>query len=305
MQLNDARTDQILFLALFLILGIGTRDWTLRPGLVAVAIATCLVTQGLAFAMRQWWSGVNDDHFWSPLLKSLPSALITALGLSLLLRADHYGTLFLASALAVLSKFLLRVQDKHIFNPANFGIIAALILTPDAWVSPGQWGEEGWYTLLFLGSGGLVLKRVGRWDTSVAFLTSYALLEAVRNLWLGWSWDVWGHRLTSGSLLLFALFMVTDPRTIPNARIGRIVWATAIALLTFVLRNYCFIPSAVFWALFVLAPLTPVLDLFWPAPRFHWGEQPAATPEPYFQRLNPAGALSTLKLSGFSSRKLL
>jgi hypothetical protein len=63
-----------------------------------------------------------------------------------------------------------------------------------------------------------VLKRVGRWDTTLAFLGSYALLEALRNLWLGWAWDVWAHRLMSGSLLLFALFMVTDPRSIPNAR---------------------------------------------------------------------------------------
>lgn len=282
MLLSDARVYQILFLALFWGLGIGTRDWTLNPGMVGVAIATCVGTQlgaGWIISISQQVakadtgigkSGETETPSSSPLPAFLLSPLITALGLSLLLRADHYSTIALAGTVAILSKFLLRVRGKHIFNPTNFGIIAALLLTPDAWVSPGQWGEEGWYGLLFLGAGGLVVQKVGRWDTTVAFLGAYAGLEAIRNLWLGWTWDVWAHRLMSGSLLLFAFFMITDPRTIPNARVARVGWAGAIALLTFILRNVYFIPTAVFWALFTLAPLSILLDLVFPALRFSW-----------------------------------
>lgn len=281
---HDARSYQILFLSLFLVLGIGTRDWTLQPGIILVAIATCLTTQWAALAISsQFNSSQTATTPPSPLLptsypptlslsplSSLPSALITALGLSLLLRTDHYTTMMVAAIVAIASKFLLRFRDKHIFNPANFGIVAAIILTQDVWVSPGQWGEESWYILLFLATGGIVLQRVGRWDTTVTFLGSYASLEALRNVWLGWTWDVWAHRLTSGSLLLFALFMITDPRTIPNARASRIIWAIAIALLTFILRNVFFLPTAVFWALFALAPLSILLDLLWQAPQFEW-----------------------------------
>ena len=82
------------------------------------------------------------------------------------------------------------------------------------------------------------------------------MLETARNLWLGWTWDVYTHKLMSGSLLLFALFMITDPRSILNARSARILWATAIAGLTFILRNYFYINEAVFIALFLLSPLT-------------------------------------------------
>jgi Na+-transporting NADH:ubiquinone oxidoreductase subunit NqrB len=64
--------------------------------------------------------------------------------------------------------------------------------------------------------------------------------------------------------------MITDPRSIPNSRIGRVVWAICIAGLTFILRNYFFISTAVFWALFALAPLTILLDVLWLAPRFSW-----------------------------------
>ncbi|NEO19546.1 MULTISPECIES: RnfABCDGE type electron transport complex subunit D [unclassified Moorena] len=329
---QDPRNNQILFLSIFLVLGISTRDWTLRPDLILVVIVSCLLTQWLAAFL---WSnpkhrsaiknsgdlslsflglpflclplGFNPKPFFqttlewckiqtletilnllrkkpncpqdndatiasSPKSPSLKSAMITALSLSLLLRADNYSTIVLAGSLGILSKFIFRVEGKHFFNPANFGIIAVLILTNDAWVSPGQWGDDGWYGLLFAGTGSMVLKRVGRWDTTAAFLGAYAVLEGIRNLWLGWSWDVFCHRLMSGSFLLFALFMLTDPRSIPNAPISRLLWAVCIALLTFILRNQFFMPTAIFWALFALSPLSVLLDFIWSSTRFSWDD---------------------------------
>lgn len=252
--LQDARDYQILFLLFFLVLGIGTRDWILQPSFIALIFAICWITQ--------WMITKN--------LNSLRSATITALGLCLLFRSDDYLTIAIAAGLAILSKFVFQSNGKHWFNPANFGIVTALVLTNHAWVSNGQWGDDLWYALIFFGMGGLVLKRVGRWDTSIAFLGSYACLEAIRNFWLGWTWDVLAHRLMSGSLLLFALFMITDPRSIPNARVGRVVWAVAIAILTFILRNQFYVTDAMFYALFALSPLTMFIDRIWQAPRFSW-----------------------------------
>ncbi|BAZ17262.1 hypothetical protein NIES4071_91400 [Calothrix sp. NIES-4071] len=256
---KDPRDYQILFLCLFLILGIGARDWTLKPEIICVAIGTCLVTQLLMCFFIA-----------TPIEKSIKSALITSLGLSLLLRVDHWTTMAFAGMSAIVSKFVFKVGDKHFFNPANFGIITALVFTNDAWVSPGQWGEDWWYALVFAGCGGIVLKRVGRWDTTAAFLGAYSLLEAVRNLWLGWTWDVYWHRLMSGSLILFALFMVTDPRSIPNTSTSRIAWALCIAALSFILRNYFYLSTAVFWALFALAPITVWFDTLFKGRHFEW-----------------------------------
>lgn len=279
MVLRDARDYQILFLSTFLLLGLSTRDWLLDPHRIAVAIAACVLTHGVIeggrAVYRYYLSSENLEENatpsspWATVL-NIRSPLITSLSLSLLLRTGHDTTMLMAGGLAIASKSLFRTDGKHFFNPANFGIISAILLTHDAWVSPGQWGEDLWFVLLFAGAGGIVLNRVGRWDTSVTFLGTYAALMALRTFALGWTWDVWLHQLTNGSLLLFALFMITDPRSIPNARQGRVIWAMAIALLTFILQAYFFVSTAAFWALFVLAPCTLLIDRGWPSDRFSW-----------------------------------
>jgi Na+-transporting NADH:ubiquinone oxidoreductase subunit NqrB len=187
--------------------------------------------------------------------------------------------MLLAAGLAIASKFIFRVRGKHFFNPANFGIIAALTLTKDAWVSPGQWGTDWWYLALFLATGGLILKKIGRWETSLVFLGVYASLEAIRNVWLGWDSEVLLHHLSSGSLLVFALFMLTDPRSIPNAIKGRIIWAISIAFLTFILQYTLYLQTAMFWALFCLSPLTILLDFQYFFPRFNWQKSNALSPQ--------------------------
>ena len=281
MLLRDARITQIIFLGLFLFLGVNTRDWTIQFDLILVVMASCLVTQWLLLTIVEYaksdrqYDLTNIDSklnilFSSKVIISLRSALITSLGLCLLLRSNSYQTMMLASFLAISSKFLFRYHNKHFFNPANFGIIAAITLTNDAWVSPGQWGADWWYLLLFIGLGGIVLKQIGRWDTSIAFLLSYGTLEAIRNAWLGWSWDVWQHQFMSGSLLLFALFMLTDPRSIPDSKTGRLIWSMAIAVSTFILQHYFYLSTAIFWSLFIVSPLTVLLDMVWNAPRFNW-----------------------------------
>jgi Na+-transporting NADH:ubiquinone oxidoreductase subunit NqrB len=294
----DARLYQIGFLASFLLLGFITRDWQLHIEVVLTAIAAALTTQYLCLKLKnssnlivplsfgvacpegvgdlggsiQDLAGFSKSDFYSP--------MITALGLSVLLRVDHPWAMAFAAAIAVLSKFLLQFNQKHIFNPANFGIICAILFTDEAWVSPGQWGESMWYVGMFLICGGLVLKKVGRWDTTIAFLSFYFAMEAVRNVYLGWTWDVWSYRMMSGSLIMFSFFMITDPRTIPNAKPARIIWTFTIALITFILRNYFFMTTAVFFALFLAAPLTILLDWIFKDDRFDWFNLPSAiTPE--------------------------
>lgn len=269
----DARNYQIICLASFLSLGMIARDWQLNPGEIAVILGSALTVQTILTLYQQktlgrllsvpTWQQVWEHQGWK-------SALITGLGLCLLLRANHLSTLVLAVTLAIASKFCFQIRGKHWFNPANFGVIGALTLTGDAWVSPGQWGTGWWLAAVFIGAGALMLGKVGRWETSVVFLALYGALDMIRNLWLGWPLGLTFYHLQNGSLLIFALFMLTDPRSIPNARLSRVIWAAAIALLAWVLQTVFFVPTAIFWALFCLSPLTILLDWELPDRRFQW-----------------------------------
>lgn len=263
---HDARDFQILFLFIFLILGVWSRDWTLKPSLLVAVLGACLLTQYIGDFVT------GRESSWR-------SALISGVSLCLLLRANSVQTMILAGAASILSKFLFRYRTKHFFNPSNLGIIAVLLLTTDAWVTPGQWGNDVWYALIFFALGGMVVRKVGRWETTGAYLGLYAILEACRNLWLGWTWDVYSHKMMSGSLLLFSFFMITDPRAIPDHSRARVFWAMSVAILTFVLRNYLFVSTAPFWALFILSPLTILFDRIWPASRFQWKAEQVALVE--------------------------
>jgi Na+-transporting NADH:ubiquinone oxidoreductase subunit NqrB len=283
--MQDPRNYQIIFLGSFLAIGLWCRDWTLPAAFIPLVFLACGGTQILLSQLENFvkLAGKNGFLLYKKSIPkggfcqflsatSLKSSLITALGLCLLLRGNEWQTMVLAGGMAIGSKFLFRYGEKHFFNPANFGIISVLVWTSDAWVSPGQWGTDWLYLLLFVGTAGIILQKVGRWETSGIFLLVYGGLEMGWNYRVGWTGDVGIHQLMNGSLLLFAFFMITDPRSIPNARIARILWAIAVAGLTFFLQHRFYLATSPFWALFMLSPVTVLWDQLWEGERFAWQE---------------------------------
>ncbi|OJW77633.1 MAG: hypothetical protein BGO69_07360 [Bacteroidetes bacterium 46-16] len=256
---KDARHYQVLFLGTFLLYGTFILRWDTHWDHYIAIFAVALLTQlaGIRFLRL-------PAHSWK-------SAMITTLGLCLLLKANHWGICALAAFLAIASKFFIRINGKHVFNPGNFGIVATILLTGQAWISPGQWGSGA--ILLFLVGvlGSAVVHKVSRLDTSFVFLGTLMALQAARNLlYQGWPFDYWLQQFTNGSLLLFTFFMITDPVTTPNHKRGRIIWSILIALISFYLSNYHFINGAPIWVLFFIAPLTPLFDKIFKAARFEW-----------------------------------
>jgi Na+-transporting NADH:ubiquinone oxidoreductase subunit NqrB len=257
--LRDARHFQIAYLTAFLLYGIVALGWAADWMKLLVLVSTCVAVQLGGVILT------NRDY------SSVKSALITALGLTLLFKSSELHVLMLGAALAILSKFVIRWKGTHFFNPANFGIIMAIILTGDAWISPGQWGSSA-ILLYFFGAAGLmVLLKCGRIDTSLAFLGTFGVLEFLRTVvYLGWEWDVFTHKMCNGSLLLFAFFMITDPKTTPRSPKARILWAVGIAGVTFIVSNWMYVHTAPMWVLFFAAPITVVLNQIFKHKQFQW-----------------------------------
>jgi Na+-transporting NADH:ubiquinone oxidoreductase subunit NqrB len=255
---RDARVFQILFLGSLLSLGVLARDFTLRPEQMALTFASALATQAV------FMQALGLKH------RGVLSAIVTSFGLSILLRADSLWVHPLAAFIAIAAKFVIRVEGKHLYNPANLGVIAATTLLPGAWISPGQWGNDLAFAALFVALGGTVVARARRVDIAWVFLGAWLGLVALRVLLLGQPFPVWAHQLGSGALLLFAFFMISDPMTIPNDARGRILYAILVACIAYVWAYVAFRPNALPWALFIATPLVPLIDRIWPAPRYEW-----------------------------------
>ena len=256
---NDPRYFQILFLGSFLLFGISYLDWDANVLTYSVFIATALITQVL-FAF-----------FTTKNYASIKSGMITALGLCLLLKTGELWVASLGAFVAISSKYILRLRGKHIFNPANIGIIVSILLTNQAWISPGQW-RSSMLLWFFIGAAGLMmLLKVSRLDTTIAFFLTFGLLLFIRSVvYLGWEPEVWWHQMSNGTLLLFAFFMITDPMTIPNHAKARIIWSIGLAITLFVASSFFYIQTAAIWILFFISPFTPLFDQFFQQKKYEW-----------------------------------
>lgn len=197
------------------------------------------------------------------------SAFITSLSLCLLLRTDTLWAALLLTTAAVGSKFILRVDGRHVFNPANFALVAGAA-AGISWVSPGQWGNPAFFGFLLACLGSLVVSRAQRLDSVLAFLSLYSLLLFGRAWWLGDPWSIPLHQLHSGAFLLFTFFMLSDPPTLPRSRAGRIIHAALVAAAAGVIQFVYYQPLALLWALALCAPAVVLLNRFLPGEFYQW-----------------------------------
>ena len=62
----------------------------------------------------------------------LASAYISGISIGMLLRSPEFWPYPLCAAISILSKYVLRLHGRHLWNPSNFGISAMLFLAPVA-----------------------------------------------------------------------------------------------------------------------------------------------------------------------------
>ena len=254
----DARILQIVFLGGLLLFGAMVRDFALVWEQVALTFLTGLMIQ----AIWLWFLDLRHAGFLS--------ALVTCLGTSILVRADSLWVHPLLVAIALSSKFVVRVGNKHLFNPANLAAILAAAAIPGAWVSPGQWGNEVAAALWFVALGSAVTLGAKRFDIAWAFLGCYVGLLLLRLLYLGQPFPVLYNQLSSGGLLLFTFFMISDPMTTPNRRPMRLFYGFLVAALAFTWHFVLFKPNGLIWALILATPLVPLLDRLMPGEKHDW-----------------------------------
>lgn len=265
-RLRDPRLYQIAVLSSLLVYGVLRLDLEVTAPRAVVLLGTALLCQ-LA-CTRLWRLPAFDPR----------SALISGLSLCLLLRTNSLLFAALAAVITIASKFVIRWRGKHIFNPTNFGIVALLLATDRVWVSPGQWGSAAYFSFLVACLGGLVVNRAARSDVTYAFLAFYLTVLFGRALWLGQPPTIPLHQLGSGAFLIFTFFMISDPKTTPDTRSGRILFALLVALGAGFVHFVLYRPNGLILSLAFLSPVVPLLDRLLPGERYVWRRDPAPVP---------------------------
>ena len=70
------------------------------------------------------------------------SAYISGISVGILVRSPAYWPYALCAAISIMSKYVLRIKGRHIWNPSNFGISVLLLLAPETVAGLSiQWGN--------------------------------------------------------------------------------------------------------------------------------------------------------------------
>ena len=253
----DPRWWQIGSLSALLLWGMTVLRFDVTVAGIVAIFATALLTQ-------RAFSGFSGIPFeWK-------SAAISALSLCLLMRSSSTLLLMAAAFVAMAGKFVVRWNGKHIFNPTNGAIVLMMLLSDRVWVSPGQWGSAAFLGFLIASAGALVVYRSARSDVTIAFLLIWCGILMARTIRLGDPLAIPFHRLENGALLIFAFFMISDPKTTPDSRAGRILFAALVAAGAWYIQFKLFRTNGLLWSLAACSPLVPLIDRITKGPRFSW-----------------------------------
>lgn len=255
---SDPRYYQIAVLASLLLYGVAWLSFDIGGHEIAILLASVLIAQ---FLCGKYLAASPFDA---------RSALISGLSLCLLLRTNSILLLIATAVATIASKFILKWNHKHIFNPTNFGIIAMIALSGEVWVSPAQWGSKLYFGFLMACLGGMVVHRALRSDVSYAFIFSYAAILFGRAYWLGDPLAIPLKQLQSGALLLFTFFMISDPKTTPDRRAGRILFAILVAAGAAYVQFVLYRTNGLLWSLAICSLLTPLIDHLLPGTKYQW-----------------------------------
>ncbi|MEX0907834.1 MAG: hypothetical protein WD054_05845 [Gemmatimonadota bacterium] len=195
--------------------------------------------------------------------RPLSSAYISGISVGILVRSPVLWPYAMGALLSILSKYVLRLDGRHLWNPSNFGICVLLFLAPSA-VAPlsVHWGNDLWPMLVIWLVGIVAVWRAGRAHITLAYLAAFVIFAAIRAPLTGRTFLAEIAPLTGPMYQLFALFMVTDPKTTvasPRAGIAVVILVAAVEMLL----RLAEVVYAPFYALFIVGPCALVVEWWW------------------------------------------
>ena len=188
------------------------------------------------------------------------SAYITGISVGILIRSPASWPYALCSAISITSKYVLRIKGRHLWNPSNFGVSAMLFLAGSTVASLSiQWGNYLWPMLIIWALGSIIIWRLRRFHITGTYVAAFLAFALLRSWLTGNPWQSEVAPITGPMYQLFVFFMITDPRTTVQSRIGQCAVALAVASVEMILR-LCQVVYAPYYALFTVGPAALLIE---------------------------------------------
>jgi enediyne biosynthesis protein E5 len=189
------------------------------------------------------------------------SAYISGISAGILIRSPFWWPYFFGSFISILSKYVLRLNGRHIWNPTNFGVSAMVFLAPaTVTVLSVQWGNAVAPMAVIWLLGAVIVWRVGRAHISATYVVAFFLFSLIRSAVTGIPYLATVAPITGPMYQLFIFFMITDPKTTVRSRRGQCVVVVLVAFVEMLMR----LAEAVyapFYALFLVGSVAMILEI--------------------------------------------
>jgi hypothetical protein len=199
------------------------------------------------------------------------SPLISGTAITILLATRSFAAAVFVAFFTVALKFLVRYNNKHIFNPNNISIVLTVLTFPTlAKIAPYQWGLDSISAAIFVVLAGILVSRsVKSYDIALYFYVLYgASMFAFSQTGL-FSGSLLLHMI-SIPITLFTFFMITDPRVIPNSSEGRFIFALFTVFVSNLIYIFTSFAPAFIFALPFASLITPLIDSYFGGKNFEW-----------------------------------
>ncbi len=191
----------------------------------------------------------------------LASSYISGISVGILIRSPELWPYALCAAISITSKYVIRVDGRHLWNPSNLGIVAMLVLASDTVAALSvQWGNNLLPVVVVWCFGAIIIHRLGRLHIPLPYVASFVLFSVVRAAVTGHPWPAEVAAITGPMYQLFIFFMITDPKTTVRPKWAQCLVAFLVAAMEAVLRLFQFV-HAPYYALFLVGPIANLVEI--------------------------------------------
>ena len=247
---------------------------------LAPMLITCILAVGqLSYGILESYSrtvlailtAMATELILAPLFRGqsphMASAYISGISVGILVRSPAFWPYALCSMISITSKYVLRIHDRHLWNPSNFGLCVMLFLAADTVAGLSiQWGNYLAPMLVVWTLGSIIIWQLKRFHICATYVVSFLLFAGIRSAITGHPFLAEVAPITGPMYQLFIFFMITDPRTTVQTKWGQCLVAFLVALAEMILRLNESV-HAPYYALFLIGPAANLIEIGWRARR--------------------------------------